>query len=144
MVQNRLKELRKKSELTQEQLAQKLFVSRQTISNWENGRSLPDRENIKLLAETYNISTDILLQEESNRTIPPRDNSKERSRLIYVSILFLFIVAFSIPLSSIVIIQLLIFWKRYLNRHFYNYSLCILSIILSMNILAIFTVVYFF
>ena len=40
-IEKRLKDARAKSGLTQEQVAEKVMVSRQTISNWENGKSLP-------------------------------------------------------------------------------------------------------
>lgn len=41
-IEKKLKEARTNAELTQEQVAEKIMVSRQTISNWENGKSLPD------------------------------------------------------------------------------------------------------
>ena len=63
-IQKRLKELRKKAGITQEQLADKLFVSRQTISNWEAGKSLPDVISIIKLSEIYNVCVDELLKED--------------------------------------------------------------------------------
>lgn len=57
-----LKEARAKSSLTQEQVAEKLFVSRQTISNWENEKSYPDIISIIKLSDLYSISLDELLK----------------------------------------------------------------------------------
>ncbi|MBP1046075.1 helix-turn-helix transcriptional regulator [Enterococcus sp. BWM-S5] len=61
----RLKEKRLKHHLTQEQLAEKIYVSRQTISGWENGKNQPDLENLIMLSELYKTTLDELLKGES-------------------------------------------------------------------------------
>ena len=48
-----IKCLRKENNLTQEEMAKKLNVTRQAISNWENNRNLPDFEMIILIAKTF-------------------------------------------------------------------------------------------
>lgn len=53
---------RENNKLTQEQLADKIYVSRQTVSKWERGESLPDLENIIILSDLYDISIDQLLR----------------------------------------------------------------------------------
>lgn len=53
-----IKRLRKENNLTQEEMAKKLNVTRQAISNWENNRNLPDFEMIILIAETFGVSLD--------------------------------------------------------------------------------------
>lgn len=55
---------RKESRLTQEQAAEKLSVSRQTISNWENEKSYPDIISVIKMSDLYGISLDILLKGE--------------------------------------------------------------------------------
>ena len=62
----KLKSARLKAELTQESVADKIQVSRQTISNWENARSYPDIVSIVHLSNLYNISLDELLKEDRN------------------------------------------------------------------------------
>ena len=57
-----IKEARTKAGLTQEQAAEQLFVTRQTISNWENGRSLPDIISVLKMSDLYQISLDELLK----------------------------------------------------------------------------------
>ena len=59
---NRIKELRKAQNINQDELAEKLFVSRQTISNWENDKSYPDIQSVLLLSEIFNVSVDQLLK----------------------------------------------------------------------------------
>lgn len=59
----KMQELRKVSGMTQEQLAEKLNVSRQTVSKWENGTTLPDLESILKFCRIFHISLDDLLGE---------------------------------------------------------------------------------
>ncbi len=58
----KLKEARLGAKLTQERVAERLFVSRQTISNWENERSYPDIVSVIKLSDLYSISLDKLLK----------------------------------------------------------------------------------
>ena len=57
-------ELRKKSGMTQDELAEKLGVSRQSVSKWEGAQSTPDLARILKLAEIFSVSTDVLLKDE--------------------------------------------------------------------------------
>ena len=57
-------ELRKKNGLTQEELAEKVHVSRQSVSKWEGAQSVPDLEKIILLSQIFGVSTDYLLKDE--------------------------------------------------------------------------------
>lgn len=54
--------LRKSRNLTQEQLAEQLNVSRQSISKWESGQSIPEIEKIMLLSSIFDVTTDYLLK----------------------------------------------------------------------------------
>lgn len=58
---DQIKDLRKKQNLTQEQFAMKLNVTRQAVSNWENNRNLPDLEMLILMADVFHISLDQLI-----------------------------------------------------------------------------------
>ena len=62
----KLRRLRIARQLSQEQLADKLQVSRQAISKWELGESMPDTENLILLSKFYGVSIDYLLLNELN------------------------------------------------------------------------------
>ena len=61
---NRLKDLRMKYGLTQEEVADKICVTKQAVSKWENGLSLPDVAALSSLAELYNTTVDYLLTGE--------------------------------------------------------------------------------
>ncbi len=56
-----LKNIRKKNDLTQDELAEKLSVTRQAVSNWENGKTEPDIETLTKIAQIFDISIDELV-----------------------------------------------------------------------------------
>lgn len=56
-----LLKLRTKSGFSQDELAEKLFVTRQAVSRWENGDTVPNTETLKLLSKLYNVSINTLL-----------------------------------------------------------------------------------
>ena len=78
MFKDNLVELRKSHELSQEELADKIGVSRQTLSKYETGESLPDIEKCKLLADVFGVSIDDLLNYDSTSNesmglaVPPK------------------------------------------------------------------------
>lgn len=55
-----LKDLREKNHLTQEQMAERLIVTRQAISRWENGETQPNTETLKLLSKEFGVSINTL------------------------------------------------------------------------------------
>ncbi len=65
-IANRLVELRKKNGLSQEELAEKLGLSRQAVSKWERAESSPDTDNLICLAKLYNVSLDDLLNTDQS------------------------------------------------------------------------------
>ena len=62
----KLKELRKQNGISQEQLAEKIYVSRQAITKWESGNGIPDIENLIAISNLFNESLDSLLSEEKS------------------------------------------------------------------------------
>ena len=61
MLSDQIRKYRKEKGLSQDELAEKLGVSRQSISLWENGQTQPTIENILALARIFNVSTDAIL-----------------------------------------------------------------------------------
>lgn len=58
---NVIKTLREKNNLTQDELAERLMVTRQAVSRWENGETEPNTETLKLLSKEFNVSINTLL-----------------------------------------------------------------------------------
>lgn len=65
LLKEKLRKLRKERNLTQEQLAEKLNVSRQAITKWETSEAIPDIENLRQISKFFDISIDELLREET-------------------------------------------------------------------------------
>lgn len=77
MIGNNLKAARKKSELTQVQVARRLHISPKTVSSWENNRSAPDLDSLVKLGAVYQSSVDSLLETASNLA-GAQDNGMQR------------------------------------------------------------------
>lgn len=69
--------LRKEYNLSQEQLAEKINVTRQTISNWELGETAPNPEQLKLLSKELNISIDELLNNDIKQVLVEKVSNTE-------------------------------------------------------------------
>ena len=73
----KLQELRKQKQLTQEELAEILFVSRTAISKWESGRGYPSIESLKAISEFFSISLDELLSGEELINVAEKDSQSK-------------------------------------------------------------------
>ena len=71
MISENLSTLRKLHGLTQEQVAEKVGVSRQAVAKWENGDSIPDVINCVALAKLYNVTLDDLVNYEESQNLLP-------------------------------------------------------------------------
>ena len=60
----KIQELRNKNKLTQEQFAEKLYVSRTAVSKWESGKGYPSIDSLKYISKIFNVSIDELLSNE--------------------------------------------------------------------------------
>ena len=80
-------ELRKKSNLSQEQLAEKVGVSRQTISKWELGETSPDIKQAKNLSQVFSVSLDELTGNDTKEVIYEKVSNTERLAGIVIKIL---------------------------------------------------------
>lgn len=65
---------RKKNGLSQEELAEKIGVSRQAVSKWETGDALPEITKLKALADTFNVTVDFLLDDEKEEFLQQSDS----------------------------------------------------------------------
>lgn len=99
-----IKKYRSDRKLSQEALAERIFVSRQTISNWENDKNYPDMKSLLLLSSLFNVSLDILVKgdlEEMKKEIKKEEISKfEKDGKIF-TILLIADIILGVPLMKI-------------------------------------------
>ena len=69
----KLQELRKQKGLTQEELAEKLYVSRTAISKWESGRGYPNIESLKAISRFFSVTVDELISSDEMLTVAEED-----------------------------------------------------------------------
>ncbi len=109
----RLRERRNALKLTQEEVSERLGVTRQTMSNWENGRSFPDIERVVQLSEIYGLSLDVLLKgdPELMSYLQESTNSSKWFKVFTVLLVInslLMITLISFPSISVVLLYLVL------------------------------------
>lgn len=97
----KIMKIRKDNKLTQEDFAYKYYVTRQTVSNWENSKSYPDLDTLVKISDDFDISLDVLLKEDKkvieNISKSQKDSKKYKKILIAISvIIILFICIFGL------------------------------------------------
>jgi len=95
---NRIKEYRHQYNFSQEELADKVFVSRQTISNWENNKCYPDIESISLLCDIFHVSLNEFIKKdlEEMKKIVQKSEINNFNRLGTIYTIELLIMIFSV------------------------------------------------
>lgn len=102
---NHIKHYRNEKGLSQEELAERVYVTRQTISNWENNKNYPDINSIVLLSEVFEISIDNLIKGDLEQ-MKKEINSEEVKKLNFyswmVAIIFLIAIISLIPMLKFI------------------------------------------
>ena len=96
-----IKNCRQEANLSQEELAERVYVSRQTISNWENDKSYPDVNSLVLLSEVFHISLDKLIKGDIDRMkeeIKKEEVAKLNHYGIILTVLFVVMLVSVVPL----------------------------------------------
>ena len=128
---SRLKELRNKNNYSQEQLAEILNVSRQAVSRWENGKAVPDIDNILIMSELYDVPVDELFDVEyhSDNANVDEDNIKNGSASIIENLILAVVLVLSSEwyIIGIPVTLGISIWLLYTKRHYkFVFALCIL------------------
>ena len=106
----KLLNLRKANDLTQEQLAEKIGISRQSVSKWESGQAVPELDKIVALCELFNVTADYLLKpseidlltaktqllENQQKNLENTIQKKERRKRTILGCASIYLIAFSI------------------------------------------------
>ena len=106
----KIQKLRKQNKWTQEELAQKLYISRTAVSKWERGASYPNIDSLKYIANLFNITIDELLSTEEIINLAKKENNSninKTTNLIYglldiISIIFIFLPIFAYKIDNII------------------------------------------
>ena len=110
----KLQKLRTGEKLTQEELAEKLYVSRTAISKWESGRGYPSIDSLKAIAQYFHITIDELIGGEEMITLAKKDIEASNKKHLYLicgmldclTLLLLFLPVFgdgTAPVSSVAV-----------------------------------------
>ncbi len=146
----RLKFHREKKNFSQEQLANYLGITRQSISNWETGKSYPDIDNLILLCKLYDITVDELLDGTSSQTpdkvdknnlcelptLNPSDSNSVSSVLSPILEMLCFCVVLALfsqfPILGIISPIFVFIWLKKNNRKYkIVYLVCIICLIIG-------------
>ena len=130
---NKLNRARTKANLTQEQVAETLGVSRQTISNWENEKTYPDIKSVVALSDLYGVSLDYLLKDKEESSMSnyldyleeSTNTVKSRNKLSGLLLVLAYLVIWSI--------SIVVFWFFTSGSDAMGYSLMFLWILLPVT-----------
>lgn len=128
-VGNQIKKYRQSIKLTREELAEKIYVTRQTVSNWERGKNYPDLNSLIMLCDLFNISLDILVKGdviEMKKQVVQDDVRKFKRDTVIFTVLMIVTFLSAIPLFLylelvgialwVVIAGVMIFYSIRLNK----------------------------
>lgn len=104
MLKDNIKKFRNINNLTQDELANKLFVSRTLVTKWETGNSLPTKDNIYRMCELFKISTNKLLNRKEYKQIMLGSyKTKIIEKILILSTLIIFIISITLFVFSFIL-----------------------------------------
>ena len=109
---NRIQELRKQNNLSQEQLAEKIGVARQTISKWELGETYPDIDQSRQLSQIFNVSLDDLTNNDIRNILITKISNTEKLTKTIISILKIILLVIII---SVIVLVSIIYFREYFD-----------------------------
>lgn len=104
----KLQYLRKQKNMTQEQLAERLFVSRTAVSKWESGKGYPNIESLKCIAEVFEITIDQLLSGDELIVVAEAENNGNLKRIYAITIGIL-------DMAALLFVLLPLYWNSKLG-----------------------------
>lgn len=122
----KLQAARRAQNLTQEQIADKLMVSRQTISNWENNKSYPDILSLIQLSDFYEISLDSLVKGDENiikHLVNSTDVVASNQKLIWAVV------------CNVILLAVFLIYNAWIVGNVYLFLVCALAWIISSGFL---------
>ena len=108
-----IKKFRTDSGLSQDELAERIYVSRQTVSNWETAKSYPDVNSLVLMSETFGVTVDALLKDDVQVMREAIEKGDSKSFLALnrtLNVLFVLMILTPIPLARFLRFGGLVIW----------------------------------
>lgn len=139
-MEEKLRNLRKASGYTQEELSTRINVSRQTISNWERGYSIPDTENLKIISKFYDVPICYFIDDSNNRIQSPQAENNSINNQDFYFLLLVAIASFLTPLAAFILIYLTLEFKNRIKLKTYHRFLYLGVFLSILNILVILAV----
>lgn len=124
----KLQDLRKRKGLTQEELAENLYVSRTAVSKWESGRGYPSIDSIKEIASFFSVTVDDLLSSEKILSLAEKENKRNIQKIC--DLLFGIVDLFALMLIGLPL------YPNAVNGHIYSVNLMRFTETSSFNIAA--------
>ncbi|WP_010305626.1 helix-turn-helix domain-containing protein [Kurthia senegalensis] len=122
---HRLKALRLQHGYSQNDVAERLHISRQAISKWENGKSYPDLDNLRLLSELYNTSLDSFFNEETAQLRKVKNPLSITLVLLFLASILSYYVS---PFGVILIPIILFFARKRTGYKWMIYTICVIAL----------------
>lgn len=107
----RIRQYRMDATLSQEELAERIFVTRQTVSNWENDKSYPDIKSLVLLSEVFHVSLDQFIKGDLEKMkeylgtmkqdVDPKEYAAFRRDSAILTVFFAALIVLPIPLAML-------------------------------------------
>lgn len=128
MLANRLKKARKRKKITQQEVADALNFSRQSLSKWENGTGTPNIETLQKLSVFYELSIADLTKEEQTE-IKAKNSKNDEGWLLFI------IMIIAIPIAPFGLLTLpIVFSRNTKNNIFHTWINLFIIIVLSFNL----------
>lgn len=103
LFKDKLKKYRTENNVSQEELANKLFVSRTLISKWENGVIYPTYDNMLKLSQIMEVSTDYLLSNEETKQITLNTNAKKEATFTQKVIFIISVILLAVGITLLIV-----------------------------------------
>lgn len=140
-ISEKILSLRKAHDLTQEQLAEKLDVSRQSISKWESGQAMPEIDKITVLSNVFHVTTDYLLKpseidelalktgilERQQQELKEDYQRRKAKQIIVLSCIGIYLIAFAV----IMLIHQITWEVGFLRNIFPGFTLLIIVLLVA-------------
>ena len=92
MLGNNIRKIREENDISQRELGEVLHVTKQTISNWENGKSYPDLQTLVAISNRYGVSLDVMLKEDLELIAEIDRQRKAARRRIRIGVVILLLI----------------------------------------------------